>query len=81
MRFRNFVAAAAAFGLVAAPTVAAAQAAPAPEVAPAGETLGGDAQQIYGASIILQLGIVLVLAVGGYFLIKALDGGDDPASP
>jgi hypothetical protein len=60
--------------------MAAAQAVPAPEVAPASETFGADEQQIYGASIILQLGIVLVLAVGGYFLFKALDD-DEPASP
>jgi hypothetical protein len=82
MRLRKFVAAAAAIGLVATPTLAAASTAPAPELAPATETLGSQEQEIYGASIILQLGILLVVAAAIYFGIKALDGGDDePASP
>jgi len=65
--------------LAVAPTLAAAQTAA--QVAPASETLGADEQQIYGASVILQLGIALALAAVIYFGIKALDGNDDPASP
>jgi hypothetical protein len=65
--------------LAVAPTLAAAQTAS--QVAPAGETFGSDEQQIYGASVILQLGIALALAAVIYFGIKALDGNDDPASP
>ena len=81
MRFRNLVAAVAAIGLVATPTMAAATTAPAPQAVPASETLGSDEQQIYGASILLQLGIVLALAAIAYFVLQALDKDDDPASP
>ncbi len=80
MGFRNIVAAAAAISLVATPTLAAGSTAAA-EVAPASETLGSDEQQIYGASILLQLGIVIALAAIIYFAVKALDKDDDPASP
>jgi hypothetical protein len=79
MKLRNIFAAGAALSLAVAPTLAAAQTAP--QVAPASETLGSDEQQIYGASVILQLGIALALAAVIYFGLKALDGDDEPASP
>jgi len=80
-KFKHFVAAAAAAALVATPTMAAADNAAPVEVAPASETVDG--QQIYGASILLQLAIVLGVIGLGYLAFQAIDGGgdDEPASP
>jgi hypothetical protein len=84
MSFRKFVAAVAAAGLIGTSSLAAAaNAAPATaEVLPANETIEGQ-QELYGASILLQLGIVIVAAALIYFAASQLGGGgdDDPASP
>ena len=83
MGFKKLAAAAASAALIVTPSLAtAANAGNAPtEVAPASETVEGE--QIYGASVLLQLGIVLVVAAVLYFGVKQLGGGkdDDPASP
>lgn len=83
MKFRTLIAAAASISLMTTPALAAAgsAAAAAAEVAPATETVDSDGQQIYGASVILQLGILIALAAAIYFGAKALDGDDEPASP
>lgn len=84
MRIKGFIAAVAAAGLMVTPAFAAASDAAAStraaQVAPSSESVNGD-QQIYGASILLQLGIVIVAAGGIYLLLKALKGKDKPASP
>ena len=82
MKFRHIVAAAASISLMATPALAAAgQAAAAPQVAPASETVESDGQQIYGASVILQVAVLIAIALAVYFGAKALDGDDEPASP
>jgi hypothetical protein len=83
MKFSRLLAAVASIGLMATPVMAAAENGPA-EIVPASEVVTSDGQQIYGASVILQLGILVALAVVGYFGIKAIGGGnddDEPASP
>jgi hypothetical protein len=77
MKLSNFVAAAASISLMAAPAMAAPQGAQA-EVAPASESVDG--QEIYGASVLLQLGILIAIAAAIYLGAKALDK-DKPASP
>jgi hypothetical protein len=84
MRFSKALAAAVAASLVATPTIAAAAGAPAPptQVAPAAESVPGGQQQIYGASVLLQVGIVVVVALLVWLAIDQLGGGnDEPASP
>jgi hypothetical protein len=78
MKLSNLVAAAASISLMAAPAMAAPQAAPT-EVAPASETVDG--QEIYGASVILQIGILIAIAAAIYLAATALDKDDKPASP
>lgn len=84
MSIKGIIAAVAAAGLMVTPALAAgsdaAASARATQVSPSSETVNGD-QQIYGASILLQLGIVIVAAGGIYLLLKALKGKDKPASP
>lgn len=81
MKLRNVIAAVASVGLMATPALAAAESAAATsaEVAPASETVDG--QPIYGASILLQLGIVIAVAAAIYFAVDAIGGKDKPASP
>ena len=83
MRFRKIFAVIAAAGMTITPTVAsAANAAPATAVTPASETVdGSNQQQIYGASILLQVGVLVVLAIIAYFAIDKLGGSDKPSSP
>ena len=83
MQFRKLTVALVAASLIATPSLAAgsgAAAAPAP-VVPASEQIGQDGQQIYGASILLQIGLVVVAAAAIYLLIDQLKGKDKPASP
>jgi hypothetical protein len=75
---KKIVAAAASIALAATPAVAAAGNAASAEIAPASETISGDNQQIYGASLLLQAGILLALILGGYFIYDAIDS---PSSP
>jgi hypothetical protein len=75
---KKFVAAAASIALVATPVLAAGSNAASSEIAPASETISGDNQQIYGASLLLQAGILLALILGGYFIYDAID---KPSSP
>jgi hypothetical protein len=75
MKFRYLIAAVASIGLMATPTLAAG--APA-EVAPATETVEG--QQLQGASVLLQVTILIAIIAAIYFGAKALDK-DEPASP
>ncbi|WP_332812064.1 hypothetical protein [Sphingomonas sp.] len=75
---KKFVAAAASIALVATPVLAAGGHAASSDVAPASETISGDNQQIYGASLLLQAGILLALILGGYFIYEAID---NPSSP
>jgi len=83
MKLRNVIAAVASVGLMTTPALAAAESAAATsaEVAPASETVSMDGQQIYGASILLQLGIVIAVAAAIYFAVDAIGGKDKPASP
>jgi len=83
MRFRKVLAAAVAASVVATPTFAAASSATAPvtEVAPAPEGIPADSQQIYGASVLLQVGIVIVVALLIWLAVDQLGGNDKPASP
>jgi hypothetical protein len=62
-----------------APTMATATSAAPAEVAPASETVDGE--EIYGASILLQLGILIGVIALGYLAYTALKGNDKPASP
>ncbi|HKT14651.1 MAG TPA: hypothetical protein VJR87_04515 [Allosphingosinicella sp.] len=83
MQFNRLTVAFIAASLIATPSLAAgsgAAAAPA-RVAPPSEQIGQDGQQIYGASVILQIGVVVLGAVALYFLIDQLKGNDKPASP
>lgn len=75
---KKFVAAAASIALVTTPVVATAASVASSEIAPASETISGDNQQIYGASLLLQAGILLALILGGYFIYEAIDS---PSSP
>ena len=84
MKFSKLTAAIAAATLVATPIIAtSANAAPASaQAAPASETAGANGeQQLYGSSLLLQLGLLIVGAAAIYFLIDALKGKDKPASP
>ena len=76
------MAAAVAASVIATPTLAAGSSAPTTEVAPAPESVApGSQQQIYGASILLQVGIVVVVALLIWLAIDQLGGNDKPASP
>lgn len=72
---KKLITAVASLALVAAPTVAAAQSAPAP-VAPASETVEGN--ELRGG-FILPLAVIALL-IAGYFLFIE-DGDEDPISP
>lgn len=80
MKFRKIMTAVTAIGLIASPTLAAGPNAAPSEVLPAGENVDAEGQ-IYGASVILQIGILVAVAIAIYFGAKALGGDDDPASP
>jgi hypothetical protein len=81
MKFRKLTAAIAAATLIATPTLAAGVNA-APTSAPASETVGANGeQQLYGSSLLLQVGLLVVAAAAIYFLVDALKGKDKPASP
>jgi len=84
MMFRKAFAAAAAAALIATPTMAAAAdaGAAAREVSPAQETIDANGQQqIYGASVLLQLGILVVAGVLIWLAVDQLGGNNKPASP
>jgi hypothetical protein len=77
---KKFVAAAASIALAAAPAAAAGSNAASSDIFPASERISGDNGQIYGASLLLQLGILVVLGLGIYFAADALSNGK-PTSP
>ena len=79
MIFKKVATAVAALGLMTTPVIA--SAAQPVQVAPASEIVDSDGQQIYGASVLLQIGLVLLVATAIYFGAKAITGDDDPASP
>jgi len=82
MKFGKLVAAVVGLSLMTTPALAAGNdaASARSEVAPAPQSVNPDGQQIYGASVILQVGIVVAAALAAYLIYKAVKK-KHPASP